>query len=102
MSAPKILMSYKKFYENGFNQSFFDRIKNSNAGDFFPYDNIIILSFGKFFKELMIKYSRTIEKQACVTLNHEFYHYILFKEHNIKVCAKFDNIAKKLSNYGLY
>jgi hypothetical protein len=102
MSKPKIMLSYRKFYEDGFNQSFFDRMKDSNAGEFFPHDNVIILSFGEFFKKLMKKYHRTIEKQSCVTISHEMLHYLLYKEHNIKICAKFDALAPKLANYGLY
>ncbi len=99
---PEIRVSYAKFYNNVFNQTYYTNKITHTAGEFFPYDNTIILSYGYFTKELMIKTARTLEEAICCTITHEITHWILFKEQNIKVCEQFDNIAKSLTEYGLW
>ena len=84
----------------------FEDLVDNCAGKFYPYidDNIEIISlfYGDFFKELCKKFHRSIEKQTCYTLSHEFLHYVLLNEHNIKLSAKFDRIAENLNEYGVY
>ena len=100
-NLPEIQLSFKKIYPD-FNSSFIKGMINAKAGVYYPDDNIIVLSYGDFTKGLLKKYGRTIEKQTCKTISHEVMHWILFNDLNIKACGKFDNIAKKLNDYGVY
>lgn len=80
---------------------FQDKLEHSCAS-FLPYEDWIMLFYGKLFKSLCLKYHRTIEENTCVAISHEVLHRVLFKEQNIKVCSRFDNIAESLSEYGVY
>lgn len=87
-------------------ENYFKNAVSDCAGKFYPYidDNkeIISLFYGDFFKELCKRFNRTIEEQTCYTLSHEFLHYVLLNEHNIKVSSRFDRIAENLNEYGVY
>lgn len=100
-NLPKIEVSFKKIFPSA-SPNFIKHEIEENAGVFYPDINITILSYGDFTKRLLKKYNRTIEKQTCKTISHEIIHWILFNDLNIKVCAKFDNIAEKLNDYGVY
>lgn len=99
---PDIQLSFKKFYSGSYTKKYIRLLIEDKAGVFYPDDNIIILSYGDFTKELLKEYNRTIEKQACNTISHEIIHWWILKELNIKACSAFDNIAKNLFEYGVY
>lgn len=103
---PKIMVSYKKFDARDcgfvFNDCYYVSLINSNGGMYFADDQVIILSYGDFFKDLMKKHDRTLEQQTCYTISHEILHDVLFKEQNIKVCKRLDNIASRLAEYGIW
>lgn len=84
----------------------FKDIVENCAGKLYPYidENGVVISlfYGDFFKELCKKFHRTIEQQSCYTLSHEILHYILLNEHNVKVSARFDDIAESFYEYGVY
>ena len=101
INLPDIQVSYKKFLITA-SDDFIKYKVSCCAGEFYVDDNIIILSNGEFTKGLLKKYNRTIEKQTCKTISHEIIHWLLFKDLNIKVCAKFDDIAEDLVDYGVY
>lgn len=72
------------------------------AGFFDSCQNKIVLIYSDFMLKLMKKRNISIEKQICYTLSHEVMHKILLDDHNIKVTKKFDNIAEKLIDYGVW
>lgn len=105
IELPEIRVSLKNFLNNyfvTFNDNFIkDKIRD-NAGIFFHNTNTTILFYGEFTESLLKKYNRTIEKQACKTISHEIIHWWILKELNVKACARFDDIAESLAEYGVY
>ena len=87
-------------------ETLFKDIVENCAGKFYPYlsndECVIGLFYGDFFKELCKRFNRTIEEQTCYTISHEILHYLIFNEQNIKVSARFDDIAENLNEYGVY
>lgn len=98
---PDICLSFKKLFPSA-SDGFIKNTIKYNAGMFYDIENIIILSYGEFTKSLLKKYNRTIEKQTCNIISHEIVHWCILNQTNIKVCSRFDNIAEKLSEYGVY
>lgn len=98
---PEIQVSYKKLFISASPNLIKHKIR-CNAGEFFPDENIIILSCGDFTKSLLKKYNRTIIKQTCNTITHELVHWWVLNEINLRACIGFDKIAENLHNYGVY
>lgn len=101
IEQPRIKVSYKDINPS-ISDNYAQRLIDDNIAVFFSELDIIVLSYGDFAKGLLKKYNRTIEKQTCITISHEIIHWILYNDLNIKVCARFDNIAKSLAEYGVY
>jgi len=69
---------------------------SSNAGVYLPNIKYIWLNLNAMDRD---KGNLSIQERACLTISHEFMHYLLNKN-NRETGKNFDNIAKRLRNEG--
>jgi len=101
IEQPEIKLNFKEVFPS-ISDNYAQHLIDEHACIFFTDFNIMVLSYGIFTKQLLKKYNRTIEKQTCNTISHEIIHWVILCDLNIKACAKFDDIAESLADYGVY